>query len=350
LINVREDRSLAGLKAGFIQFAETVFAAEQTPLYECLALGTAEDPELLALAAAAKAGQYPPYLLFAAVHYLLLVDAAEPLSEYYLSLRSEPLPPEGAFPVFREFCRRHEGEIRELVSTHLVQTNEVGRSTCLAPAFAYVARLAGDAPLHLIDVGAAAGLNLLFDRYFLDYGRLQWGDLTSAVRIACELRNDARLPLDGWKTNVCHRAGIDLNPVDVIAESEARWLKALVWPERQERADVLAQAMAVAIQDPPRLVRGDAVALLPGLLTDVSGDEIPCVYHSYTLEYFSEDSRSAFRQVLEGFGAERDLYFVEMSGIEPNGAVRVTSWRDGEREAVRLAECPPHGQWLRWLV
>ena len=108
--------------------------------------------------------------------------------------------------------------------------------------------------------------------------------------------------------------------------------------------------MAVAAQDPPKLIRGDAVALLPGLLADVPADETPCVYHSYTLEYFSEDARRGFHQVLDDFGSERDLYFVEMSGIEPNGSVRLTFWRDGEREMLRLAECPPHGQWLRWLV
>jgi len=213
-----------------------------------------------------------------------------------------------------------------------------------------VAKLAGGSPLHLIDIGAAAGLNLLFERFLLDYGQLAWGDSTSNVRIACELRNSADLPLDGWEAIVCHRIGVDLNPVDVTSESDARWLKALVWPEQLERANVLGEAMEIAGKEPPQLLHGDAVALLPGLLADVSGDETPCVYHSYTLEYFSEDSRKAFQQILDDFGVRRDLYFVEMSGIEPNGSVRLTSWRDGARETLRLAECPPHGQWLRWLV
>jgi hypothetical protein len=350
LVNVREERGMAGLKAGFIQFAETVFAGEQAPLYERLSRGVAEDDDLLSLAAETKVGQYPAYILFAAVHYLLLADPSEPLADFYANLREVPSPPDGAFPIFQEFCARHGTEIRDIVSTRLVQTNEVGRSACLTPAFAYVARLVGDSLLHLIDIGAAAGLNLLFDRYFLDYGRLEWGDPASRVRIACELRSDATLPLDGWQPNVCHRMGVDLNPVDVTSENDARWLRALVWPEQLERADVLAQAMAVAAQDPPQLIRGDAVALLPGLLAEVPVYETPCIYHSYTLEYFSEDARRKFHQILDDFGAERNLYFVEMSGIEPNGSVRLTSWRDGEREMLRLAECPPHGQWLRWLV
>jgi hypothetical protein len=56
--DVREDRSLEGLRAGFLQFIETVFASE--PLSLRLSFGVAEDPSLLAMAEGTKAGQYPP--------------------------------------------------------------------------------------------------------------------------------------------------------------------------------------------------------------------------------------------------------------------------------------------------
>jgi hypothetical protein len=272
------------------------------------------------------------------------------LADFYPSLRPSPLPPNRVFPAFQAFCSRHEGAIRAVLATHLVQTNEVGRSACLAPAFAYVARLVDGAPLHLVDIGAAAGLNLLFDRYLLDYGALQWGDTASPVRIACELRDTTTLPLDGWQPNVCHRIGIDLNPVDVTSEHEARWLRASIWPERPDRAEVLAQAMAVAVKDPPHLVRGDAVALLPRLLADVPANETPCVYQSYSVEYFPEASRTKFYELLAGFGAKRDLYLVEMVGPTPQAAVFLTSWRGGQKKEQRLADCPAHGHWLRWLA
>lgn len=348
MVDVRTDRSLAGLKATFMQFADTVFASE--PLSRRLSLEVAESPALLALAAAAQAGQYPPYVLFAAVHYLLLADATEPLADYFPSLRSAPLAPDHAFPAFEEFCKGHEDELRDLVETRLVQTHDVGRSACLTPAFAYVAQLAANAPLHLIDIGASAGLNLLFDRYRLDYGRFVWGDAASPVRISCELRDGTDPSLDGWKPNVRHRIGIDLNPIDLTSESEARWLRALVRPDRQGSADLLAQAMSIAAQDPPKVLQGDATALLPGLLADVSRAEIPCVYQSYALEYFPEDSRQAFLQALDGFGAARDLYFIDMAGPGERGRLHLTSWQGGDRKVVQLAECPAHGQWLKWLV
>jgi hypothetical protein len=346
--DVREDRDLAGLRAGFLQFVDSVFANE--PLSRALSLGVAEDPALLALAAPAKAGQYPPYLLFGAVHYLLLADPQEPLADYYPTLRSEPLSPADAFPAFREFCMHHEKEILDLVATRLVQTNEVGRTACLTPAFAHVARLSGDGLLHMIDIGAAAGMNLLFDRYRLDYGRLTWGDPGSRVRIACELKDGAELPLASWQPNVSQRVGVDLNPIDLTSESEARWLRALIRPDRRESAEVLAQAMAVVIENPPTILQGDAVTLLPSLLAEVSTNETACVYQSYALEYFPEDARREFGRILDDFGAGRDLYFVEMAGPGERGRVQLTSWRGGEREEVQLAECASNGQWLRWLV
>ena len=80
------------------------------------------------------------------------------------------VPPGDPVPAFRSFCQDHRAALIELVSTGLVQTNEPQRCTVLLPAFATVARLAGGTPLALIEVGASAGLNLLFDRYGYGYG------------------------------------------------------------------------------------------------------------------------------------------------------------------------------------
>ena len=97
------------------------------------------------------------------------------------------------------------------MSTGLVQTNEPRRCTFLLPAFATVARLAGDRPLALIEVGASAGLNLLFDRYGYDYGAGRFaGDPGAPV---VYLRCKAMLPpLHAGLPQVTTRVGIDLQP------------------------------------------------------------------------------------------------------------------------------------------
>src|SRR5215218_1913808 len=137
---------------------------DSSPLYERLALGVADDPAMLALAAYARPGQPTPNLLFAAVQYLLLGGTPHPLAAFYPGLAHDPVAGGDPYPAFHDFCRQHADSIRELLETRLVQTNEVRRSACLLPAFCWVARLAGDRPLALLEIGASAGLNLLWDR------------------------------------------------------------------------------------------------------------------------------------------------------------------------------------------
>jgi hypothetical protein len=123
------------------------------------------SPLYAALGAALAGDRAPPNMLFAAVHALLLDTARDdPLAAHYASLTPHPKPPEDAFSAFKAFCRKHEDAIAALLARRAVSTNEVGRSACLMPAYARVAALAGE-PLRIVEVGASAGLNLLWDRY-----------------------------------------------------------------------------------------------------------------------------------------------------------------------------------------
>ena len=108
-------------------------------------------------------------LLFAAVHYLLLRGAVDTLSSFYASLTRDPRPNSDAYPHFREFCLAHESTIRDLLSTRLVQTNEVGWCAYLLPAFLLITDENPGLPLSLVDIGTSAGLHLLWDRYSYEY-------------------------------------------------------------------------------------------------------------------------------------------------------------------------------------
>src|SRR5205085_663655 len=175
-------------------------------------------------------------------------------------------------------------QIRHLISTRLVQTNEVQRSACLVPAFARVAHQAQGRPLALVEIGASAGLNLLWDRYGYDYGDgRRYGEARSPVRIACNVHGDRRPPIPALLPPVAWRVGLDLNPVDVCEPEAALWLQALVWPEHNRRAALLQRAMEVARRDPPTLIAGDALDLLPAMLPTVPHDMALCVVHTFTV-------------------------------------------------------------------
>lgn len=322
-----------------------------SPLYGRLAVGIAGDPELLMIAASARARPVPN-LFLAAVHYLLFQETAHPLAAFYPDLvgDSHALASGDPFSPFRAFCLDHAGAIAALLASRRVQTNEVRRCTCLLPAFTVAARRLGDRPLALIEIGASAGLNLLWDRYRYDYGiGGQCGDPAAPVRLECELRGDGRPPLPMPMPAIVTRMGLDLNPIDVRDRDAALWLRALIWPEQRDRAALLAQAIKVARHNPPPLLAGDAIALLPGVLEQVPADAALCVYHSFTLNQFASEARERFASLIAECAAQRNLALIAIEWREPYPSVDLALFEAGTRVDLCLAHCDAHGGWLEWL-
>jgi hypothetical protein len=341
----------AMLKGRFEQFA--VYEGElSSPLYARLARSIAADPELLALAAEARSTPVPN-LLLGAVHYLLLKGATHPLAAFYPSLTDRPRTDADPYPVFQAFCREHQDAIRDLLRTRRVQTNEVRRCACLLPAFAYVARLAPDRPLALLEIGPSAGLNLLWDRYGYDYGTGgQYGDPQSPVQLRCTLRGARRPPLPITLPPVAWRAGLDLNPVDVRDPDAVLWLRALIWPEHHERAALLAAALPLVQQDPPPLIAGDALDLLPAILPTVPAEATLCIFHSFTLNQFPHAARERFLAILAEHSRRRDIYRVFIEGLPGLNYPQMgcTTFAHGVAAEQALGICNAHGEWLEWRL
>ena len=135
-----------------------------SPLYDRICRTVAENDDVLDLVCEAPPTGHNPVLLLAAVHYLLLGGLDHPLAAVYAG-ESDADPG----PLFVDLCLNHRDAILELLATEQVNTNEVGRSALIGPALTTVASRLG-APLGHVDVGCSAGLNLLCDRYRLDYG------------------------------------------------------------------------------------------------------------------------------------------------------------------------------------
>jgi hypothetical protein len=323
-----------------------------SPLYGRLAVGIAGDAELLAIAATARARPVPN-LFLAAVHFLLLQGSAHPLAAFYPDLvaDSQAQATGDPFPLFRAFCLEHTSAIASLLATRRVQTNEVRRCACLLPAFMVAARRMGNRPLALIEIGASAGLNLLWDQYRYDYGAGgQCGNPAAPVLLACELRGDRRPPLTAPMPAIATRVGLDLHPIDACDRDAALWLRALIWPEQRDRAVLLAQAIEVARQHPPPLLAGDAIALLPEVLANIPADAALCIYHSFTLNQFPSEARERFATLIAACAAQRDLALIAIEWREPYPSVDLSLFQDGARADLRLAHCDAHGGWIEWLM
>jgi hypothetical protein len=323
-----------------------------SPLYGRLAVGIAGDAALLAIAAAARARPVPN-LFLAAAHMLLLQGNPHPLAAFYPSIAGGPqaLAPGDPFPLFRAFCLEHARPIEQLLATRRVQTNEVRRCACLLPAFAIAARQLGERPLALVEVGASAGLNLLWDDYHFDYGPAgQCGDPAAPVRLVCQLRGDRTPPLPARLPEIATRVGLDLNPVDVREPDAALWLRALIWPEQRDRAALLERAIEVARRRPPPLLAGDALGLLPAVLASAPADAGLCIYHSFTLNQFPAEARQRFANLIAEHAAGRDMALIALEWREPHATLDLSIFQHGARADQRLAHCDAHGSWMEWLA
>src|SRR4029077_14773448 len=167
-------------------------------------------------------------------------------------------------PALRRFLEDKRDELRRLYETRNTQTNEVGRCAFLLPMFGLVAARARG-PLAMIEAGASAGLNLLFDRYRYDYGKA--GSIgESTVVLRPEIKGDVAPPVPGEMPRVASRIGVDIKPVDVRDDDAIAWLRACIWPEHAARVDLFTRAVEIARSDPPEIVQGEILETLPRLI------------------------------------------------------------------------------------
>lgn len=348
--NPLQDPSLHSLSAKFEWNARHSFHGGSA-LYEELALRIANDPEILDIAGHAPAHQPSANLLFASVLYLLLRGGAEasPLAAFYPSLTLNPNSQDDPYPFFRAFCLEHVEDIQRLMQTRRVQTNEVARCAFFLPAFGMIARRIARKRFALVEVGCSAGLNLLWDEYAYDYGDGQvYGRSNSPVHLKCELRGEGHPPLPCELPHVTARIGIDLNPNDVQDEDAMLWLRALLWPEQRDRAERLEQALALARQHPPRLIKGDVLEALPQVLEEIPNNVPVCVLHSFVLNQIPAEARKAYYTLLQAFAAERQLFDL---AIEPQAwppPLVLTAYELGAVHPETLAICDHHGRWMEW--
>ena len=322
-------------------------AAPDSPLYAQLSELIAERPDLLALSARSPDGT--PMAFLAAVHDELLRDPGHALAAYYPTTGGAG-PGPGLGEAFLAFCADRAERLAATLAVRRTQTNEVARCGCLLPAFAAVA---GGRPLALIEIGASAGLNLLWDHYAYDYGHRTAGVPSSPLTIACELVGPHVPPLD--PPPVAWRVGVDLAPVDASDPDDARWLRACLWPDKPARQERLAAALAVAREHPVDVRRGDALAALPGLIAEAPADALVCVFHTAVLIYFAREQIEALGALLAG--VEREVAWI---GGEASGVLVEDPRAPGTRLYFALSAGRPgamvqrgrmghHGGWLEWF-
>jgi hypothetical protein len=271
---------------------------------------------------------------------------------HYLVLSGRVPDAFGSWERFGDTLDEHAAFLGSFVAERPIQTNEVQRSWVLLPCFLEVARRTGAETFDLVELGPSAGLNLVWDRYRYRYAAGFWGARDAALGLAGEERRPIPEKLLSFAPQVRDRIGIDTSPVDVTSDEDALLLKSFVWADQLDRLRRLDRAIEALRSDPPKLVQGDFVDLLPGVLSARSAEHLTVVFQTGTLGYLTPERRSRMHAVVEEAGAASPLAFVSTGAPRERGAtywgVSLRIWPGGDRELV--AEADYHGSWLEWLA
>ena len=218
------------------------------------------------------------------------------------------------------------------------------------PAFAWVSQHTGT-PLALIEIGASAGLNLTFDRYRYDYGNgVVGGPAGSKLLLSTELRSGA-LPTIDPLPEVAWRRGIDLHPVDLTDSNSVRLARALLWPEQFDRIDRFEQAVEIVRSEPPELIEGNALDLLPEIARSAPDDTALVVLHSFVLYQFSAEARERLTAAFAEIARTRDVHRIGMEMLPADREpprIEYTRYSEGGTEERTLGRANHHGAWLEW--
>lgn len=320
-----------------------------SPLYATLLEAAAADVEAggpcwNVLTGHERPGSVLALRFMGAVHRLVLRGDAPELAAYYPSVSSPPRAGD-ARPAFLETVAGNVPALRELI-TQPVQTNEVSRCAVLICGFLTVARETG-LPLRVLEIGASAGMNLLWDRYFYRAGDRTWGDPAAPVRLDDVYAGEC--PLLDVSAEVAERRGCDLYPLDVGSDETVLALKSLIWADQVERFATFERAVSIARDARVQVDRASAPDWLARELAAPRPGVATVVFQSYVQQFFSGVTAARVRRAFQEAGgratADAPLAHLRFEPRTGGASLTLTTWPGGvERE---LARSTPHGREIR---
>lgn len=275
--------------------------------YAVFARAVLDDSDLLAIASHAR-GPIAD-LMMAVVQFTVRAHD----DRQYMVLFDEKLPGEATEGflqhLFRECCFKYRAEISESLGARRLQTNDPGRNAALVVGLGEVARRRGRLePVRLIDVGASAGFQLIFDRFEYSFSALgaevcrisKPGVFSpeSGARIATRVHGSWSGKLPETIPDIIGRVGVDQHPLDVASAEARLWCRSFIWPEETARARLVDSALGMARDADLRMVKADVLDALPKFLHRWGGG-LTCIFHSHTRAQMTPADALRFDELLD---------------------------------------------------
>jgi hypothetical protein len=282
--------------------------------------------------------------LMGGLHALVLTGADPALAAAYAA--AADLSDDHLWPVVAQAMDSHAGHLLHWLDSP-PQTNEVRRSAVLIAAGHWLAARFG-LPLVLSELGASAGLNLLWDRWRLDGVGQGLGPADAPVILSPDWRGSAPVVC---APQVIDRAGVDLSPLHPVRDRLR--LMSYIWADQPDRLARTRAALDVAAADPPPLTQADAVDWLEQRLAQPQPGALHLVFHTVAWQYFPAATQARGEAVLAAAGARataqaplaRLAMEADSSGL-PGAALTLDLWPDGRR--IALGRVDFHGRWVEW--
>lgn len=236
--------------------------------------------------------------LTGALHHAVLSGRAPDLAAFYPASMST-WDMDLVWPVARTWLSDNIDPVRAFIKSP-PQTNETRRSIILLPGFLKLAARFQQ-PLHLLELGASAGLNQNWDRF--NYETESWqraGESNVTIRTDWQAPVPEHLDAD---LQIASRAACDLNPVDLSDPDQALRLKCYTWPDQEERLSRLDAAIGLAQDAGTKVEQADALSWLTERLANRPATGVTVIYHSVFLIYPPRDVIAAIIETIRTAGA-----------------------------------------------
>jgi hypothetical protein len=285
-----------------------------------------------------------------ALHSLVRAEAEPGLARLY---PPAPLPaPEELWSACRSAFARNRAHFRQYLAAP-PQTNEVGRSAVLMPGFLELARR-HDVPLHLFEIGASAGLNLIPDRYRYRFGGATWGDPQAGLELTPTWTGSP--PAVDAGLSIASRQGSDLAPIDVRSTAERTRLLSYVWADQPDRLQRLDAAIRSLLAAPVAIEKMDAADWVESRIPPEAANRDGCrvLFHSLVWSYLPPATREriAARVAACGAAASHARPFAwlrfEFDGSGSRTELVMSSWPGGETATLAISQ--PHGRSINYLL
>lgn len=333
----------ADILSGMFRLASTRHFIS-SDLCSSLSMRIAEDAAILDVAGHSNPGTFPPYLLMAAVHSLVLANPSCALARFFPTVSGHSVPGKDVFPAFKAFVLENCGPIEAIIRSAHVNKTVLKRSACLRALLVDVTHKKGWEQVHLVDVGCGAGLNLLLDQWRITYeGRGAVGTEDAPVRFSIEVRDGD--PPRGGMPEIISRTGIDLNGFDLADEAQERWLLGSLFPDQPAVFDLTKKALSVLRKAPPQFVTGGAETELFQTLENLPGNAPVVVMHSMALYQMRPEHKAAVNRAIQSAGQKRPVVRIGMEILGDKTTLIIAESTAGQRA---VGEADDDAAWMSW--